>query len=118
MVIMNLQHQSYVFSKKAMPVTIAFYFGLLSHPEIAIHKSILMEKTSRKHAMKRTQKITQCLYKLFKKLNETSYSYRIHKEMALKIEQLLLIIKKFGNLIGKTKHHLLRQSRQNKDYGA
>jgi hypothetical protein len=74
-----------------------------------------MEKHEETRYVKRTQKITQCLlnYKLFKKLKEDNLqlrnpTYGIQNRTTLNGSENLV------TLIGKTKHHLLCQSRQNK----
>jgi hypothetical protein len=73
-----------------------------------------MEKHEETRYVKRTQKITQCLlnYKLFKKLNGTTYSYRIQKTYGIQNRSTVVKWLNSVTLIGKTKHHLLCQSRQ------
>jgi hypothetical protein len=98
------------------PIKAFTYMGLLlnmSRPEIAIHKSILMENMKKHICEANSKDYSMSLnYKLFKKLRG-QLTVTVHKDMAFKIEQLLLNGSENSvTLIGKTKHHLLCQSRQ------
>jgi nuclear transport factor 2 (NTF2) superfamily protein len=91
----------------------------LSCPEIAIHKKYPNGKHEETRYVKRTQKITQCLlnYKLFKKLNGTTYSYRSGNYGIQNRTTVVQWLRKFGNFDWENKHHLLCQSRRTEDNG-